>query len=107
MTTARICIRQQREVIHITGRANYDILFKDYEVLNICMNKSLTIKTSNMHEGQSVSIQQNFRNDRCIVMKAKILKVMDEYLWSNPLFCTGGQNGNFHLRLRREIVGHL
>ncbi len=39
------------------------------------------------------------------VIKAKILNVMDEYLLSNPLFCGGGQNGNFHLRFRAQLQG--
>ncbi len=36
----------------------------------------------------------------CIVMKAKIWNVMDEYLLNNQL--EGGQNDNFHLRLRAK-----
>ncbi len=36
-------------------------------------------------------------------MKAKILNVMDEYLLSNLLFHSGGQNGKFHLRFRAKL----
>ncbi len=43
----------------------------------------------------------------CIVINAKILKFMDEYLLSNPLFLLGGggKNGNIHLRFRAKLQG--
>ncbi len=44
----------------------------------------------------------------CLVMKDKILNVVDEYLLSNTLFfiicfVEGGQNGNFHLSFRAKL----
>ncbi len=38
-------------------------------------------------------------------MIAQTLNVMNYYLISNPLFCRGGQNGNFHFRFRAKLKG--
>ncbi len=45
------------------------------------------------------------KKDSHVVMKAKILNVMDEFLLSNPLFCRAGSKWQFSPVIQSQITG--